>query len=59
MDRSFREQESGTQPDPKRFLFLVSLPILTSIIERLTGLIKLTEEQQEETGIYPDRLGCE
>ena len=58
MDSSFREQESGTQQDSKRFL-LVDLPIIISIIERLAGLINLTEEEQEEAGIYPDRLGVE
>ena len=58
MDSSFREQESGTQQDSKRFL-LVNLPIIISIIKRLAGLINLTEEEQEEAGIYPDRLGGE
>jgi len=58
MDSSFRERESGTQQDSKRFL-LVNLPIIISIIERLAGLINLTEEEQEEAGIYPDRLGGE
>jgi len=58
MDSSLREQESGTQQDSKRFL-LVNLPIIISIIEKLAGLINLTEEEQEEAGIYPDRLGGE
>jgi len=58
MDSSFRERESGTQQDSKRFL-LVNLPIIISIIKRLAGLINLTEEEQEEAGIYPDRLGGE
>lgn len=58
MDGSFREQGSGTQPDRKRFL-LVSLTSLRRIIQWLAGLIKLTEEEQEEAGIYLDRLGGE
>ena len=58
MDSFFRERESGTQQDSKRFL-LVNLPIIISIIKRLAGLINLTEEEQEEAGIYPDRLGGE
>ncbi|HXQ38872.1 MAG TPA: hypothetical protein VN843_33020 [Anaerolineales bacterium] len=58
MDNSFREQGSAAQQDSKRFL-LVNLPVITSIIERLAGLIKLTAEEQEEAGIYPDRLGDE
>ena len=57
MDSSFREQGSGTQQDPKRFL--ASLPILSSVIKWLAGLIKLTEEEQEEAGIYLDRPGGE
>jgi hypothetical protein len=57
MDRSFREQGSGTQQDLKRFL--VSLTILASIIHWLAGLISLTEEEREEAGIYLDRLGGE
>ncbi|HUE97742.1 MAG TPA: hypothetical protein VMN99_00730 [Anaerolineales bacterium] len=54
MDSSFREQGSDTQQDPKRFL--VSLTIFTNLINWLVGLIKLTEEEQEEAGIYLDRL---
>jgi hypothetical protein len=56
MDSSFREQGSDTQPDPKRFF--VSLPILPSIIKWLASL-KLTEEEQEEAGIYLDHPGEE
>jgi len=57
MDSSFSEQEPGTQQNPKRFL--AGLIIFARIIERLAGLIKWTEEEQEEAGIYPDRLGGE
>jgi hypothetical protein len=57
MDNSFHRQGSGTQHDPKSFL--VGLPILGSIIKWLASLIKLTEEEQEEAGIYLDRLGGE
>lgn len=57
MDSAFREQGSGTQQDPKRSL--VSLPILASVIKWLAGLIKLTEEEWEEAGIYLGRLGGE
>ena len=57
MDSSFREQGSDTQQDPKRFF--VSLPILPGIIKWLASLIKLTEEEQEEAGIYLGRLGDE
>lgn len=58
MDGSFREQGSGTQQDPKRFL-LVSLTSLHRIIQWLAGLTKLTEGEQEDAGIYLDRLGGE
>jgi len=57
MDSSFREQGPDTQQDPKSFL--VSLPNLASIIKWPAGLIKLTEEEQEDAGIYPGRLGRE
>ncbi len=57
MDNSIREQGSDTQRAPKSFL--VSLPILDSIIKWLAGLTKLTEEEQEDAGIYIDRLGGE
>ena len=58
MDSSFREQESGTQQDSKRFFF-VNLPIIRSLIEYLASVIKLTEEELEDAGIYRDRLGGE
>ena len=54
MDSSFREQGSGTQQGPKRFF--VRLLILPSLIKWLVSLIRLTEEEQEEAGIYIDRL---
>lgn len=57
MDGSFPDPASGTQKHPKRFL--VSLTTLTSIIKWLAGLITLTEEEQEEAGIYLGRLGGE
>ena len=57
MDSSFREQGSGTQQNPKRFI--ASLPILDNIIKWMTSLIRLTEEEQEEAGIYLDRPGGE
>ncbi len=58
MDHSTREQEaSGTQQDPKSFL--VSLPILGGILQWLSSLTKLTEEEQEDAGIYLGRIGHE
>ena len=57
MDSSFREQESGTQQAPKSFL--AGLQILTNLIQWLAGLIRLTEEEKEEAGIYLGRLGGE
>jgi hypothetical protein len=54
MDNSFHEQGSHTHQDPKRFL--VSLPILGNLIKWLASLIQLTEEEQEEAGIYLGRL---
>ena len=57
MDGSFREQDPDTPQAPKSFL--AGLPILASLIHWLAGLITLTEEEQEEAGIYLGRLGGE
>ena len=57
MDSSLREQGSDTQQAP-RSLF-AGLQILASLILWLAGLITLTEEEQEEAGIYLGRLGGE
>jgi len=56
MDNSIHERESGTQ-DQKSFL--AGLLILNNIMNWLLSLIKLTEEEQQDAGIYPDRLGDE
>jgi len=52
MDRSFREQGSDAQQAPNSFL--ATLKILASQLLKLEGLISLTEEEQEEAGIYTD-----
>lgn len=57
MGSSLHEQEPGFQQDPKRFS--VDLPTLASLFQWLAGFIKLTEKEQEEAGIYLDRLGGE
>ena len=57
MDSSFREQGSDTQKAPRSFL--ASRRILASLIKWLAGLFRLTEEEQEEAGIYLDRPGGE
>ena len=57
MDNSVREQGSGAQQDPKRFL--VSPTMLANLIKWLADLIQWTEEEQEEAGIYHGRLGGE
>ena len=65
MDSSFHEQESKTQPtnDEKTTRSLtrsfMSLRRLASIIQWLASLIHLTEEEQEDAGIYLDRPGGE
>lgn len=59
MDSSVRnDQESSAHQDLKKFLVGLTL-LTTSIIKWLAGLIQLTEEEQEEAGIYIDRLGGE
>jgi len=59
MDNSSHEQASTshTQQDSKNFL--ASLPILGNLIKWLASFIQLTEEEQEEAGIYLDRPGGE
>ena len=56
MDNSFHQQKSNIQ---QRSGFLASLQIFDRIINWLAGLIKLTEEEQEDAGVYPGRLGDE
>ena len=53
MEKSIPEQGSGMQQDAKSFL--VSLPIIDSIIKWLASLTRLTEEEQESAGIYLGR----
>ena len=57
MDSSVREQGSDTQEAPKSFW--LSLRTLASQLMRLVNLVILTEEDQEEAGIYLDRPGGE
>ena len=49
MDNSFHPQESKTQQSGG---LLAGLQIFESILKRLAGLIKLTEEEQKDAGIY-------
>ena len=53
MDGSFPEPASGTLKQPKGFL--VSLTTFAGMIKWLAGLIKFTEEEREDAGIYLDR----
>jgi hypothetical protein len=57
MDSSFREQESETEQQPKRSFLNLRIP--ASIIQWLVGILRLTEEEQENAGIYLDRPGDE
>ena len=57
MDDPFPEPEPVTQEHPNRFL--VGLATLVSIIKWLADLIKFTEEEWEDAGIYLDRPGGE
>jgi hypothetical protein len=56
MDNSFHRQAIETR---QKRGFLASLQIFDRIINWLAGLIKLTEEEQEDAGVYPGRLGDE
>ena len=57
MDSSFREQASDTQKAPKSFL--ASLRSFAWLTQWLAGAFQMTEEEQEDAGIYLDRLGGE
>jgi hypothetical protein len=59
MDSSFREQEGAGTPQEAPKSFLAGLQILAGFINWLAGLFNLTEKEQEEAGIYLDRLGGE
>jgi hypothetical protein len=57
MDSSFREQESHTQKASTGFW--AGLRILANLINWLASLVRLTEEEREDAGIYLDRPGGE
>jgi hypothetical protein len=54
MDNSFRRKGSETQQPGG---FLASLKIIDGILNWLADLIRLTEEERENAGIYLGRLG--
>jgi hypothetical protein len=56
MDNSIHEQESDRR-DQKSLL--AGLLILNGMMNWLLSLIRLTEEEQQDAGIYPGRLGDE
>ena len=63
MDNSFQQQESDTRQNNG---FLVGLQIFDSLlplmrhsVSWLAGLRTLTEEEQEDAGVYLSRLGDE
>jgi len=49
MDNPLRQQESDTQQSNA---FVASLRIFNDILQWLASLIQLTEEEQEDAGIY-------
>jgi hypothetical protein len=49
MDNSFHRQETDTRRSPG---FLAGFHIINSILNWLAGLLKLTEEEQTDAGIY-------
>ncbi|HEX6269867.1 MAG TPA: hypothetical protein VFZ43_06500 [Anaerolineales bacterium] len=57
MDSSIHEQEASGTLHQKNFL--AGLSLLDRIMNWLASLIKLTEEEQEDAGIYLGRLGQE
>ena len=66
MDNFFHRRqgkESGTQPysgfSARLHIFASILSLIRRSANWLVGLTKLTEEEQEEAGIYPCHLGDE
>lgn len=61
MDNSFHRQDLDTQQKRNIFtglqIFVSILPLTWHSINWLAVLIKLTEEEQEDAGIYLGRLG--
>lgn len=56
MDNPFRQQQTESQQSNG---FFVSLQVLNGILQWLAGLVQLTEEEQENAGIYLGRHGRE
>jgi hypothetical protein len=56
MDNSFQRQGSDTQ---QRGFLATSLRIFDGFLDWLAGLVELTEEEQEDAGIYLGRTGRE
>ena len=60
MDRSFHEQGFGRQKASSTGYWAnLRLRLLAGLVNWLAGLIKLTEEEREEAGIYIGRVGGE
>lgn len=60
MDHSFRDdQGSAMQHDQDPQSFGTNLPILAKLINWLTDLFRWTKEEQEDAGVYIERLGDE
>jgi len=62
MDNSFHRQKFDTQQQKSGFLASLQildsiLPLMRHAVKWLAGLIKLTEKEQEDAGIYLGRLG--
>ncbi|HEY9528618.1 MAG TPA: hypothetical protein VIR02_16125 [Anaerolineales bacterium] len=58
MDSSFREQESDRQQAPRSVFVSIRL-FVAGVFKWLSGLVRLTEEEREDAGIYLDHPGGE
>ena len=60
---SFQQQESDTRQESGflvgQQIFDSLLPLVQRSVSWLAGLLKLTEKEQEEAGVYLGRLGDE
>lgn len=57
MSSSLNEKESDSQQGTLGLL--LNLPLIARLLDRLNEIFRMTEEEQEEAGIYLDHPGGE
>jgi hypothetical protein len=59
MDNSFQRQESDSDMQQPRSRLVNGLHVFESLLHWLANLVRLTEAEQNDAGIYLDHLGDE